>query len=200
MQFALEKLGKRNNMPCPCGKCLNQNFYPPWLVKLHMLTHGMDVSYKEWVYHGETRGSYFENDNLEGYIDENFEKEELLEDLNFGTHNFTADGYSQDDYDLLNDNAPDVESDDEMEEFQRLLKDTQCQLYPGCPKSLLSFLVKLLHIKVLNRMTNKYYDMIIDLFKEYLRKFMLGFFDDILVYSKTIKENVHHLKTVLKVL
>ena len=39
-----------------------------------------------------------------------------------------------------------------------------------------------------------------DVFKPYLRKFVLVFFDDILVYSKDMATHVLHLKSVLQVL
>lgn len=37
-----------------------------------------------------------------------------------------------------------------------------------------------------------------DMFRPYLRKFVLVFFDDILVYSKTEKELEHHMQLVLQ--
>jgi hypothetical protein len=39
-----------------------------------------------------------------------------------------------------------------------------------------------------------------DIFRPYLRKFVLVFFDDILIYDKDINEHLYHLKLVLAVL
>lgn len=38
------------------------------------------------------------------------------------------------------------------------------------------------------------------IFKDYLRKYVLVFFDDILVYSKNLSEHIRHLESVLKLL
>ena len=48
-----------------------------------------------------------------------------------------------------------------------MLREAQCELYPGCTKfSTLIFLVKLLHIKAMNHWSNKSFDMLLDLLKE----------------------------------
>ena len=39
-----------------------------------------------------------------------------------------------------------------------------------------------------------------DVFKPYLRRFVLVFFDDILVFSPTLELHLQHLKTVLELL
>lgn len=47
------------------------------------------------------------------------------------------------------------------------MNESRNQLYPGCTKfSSLMFLVKLMHIKVLNGWTNKSFDMLLELLKE----------------------------------
>ena len=38
-----------------------------------------------------------------------------------------------------------------------------------------------------------------DLFRQYLRKFVLVFFDDILIYSRTVEDHVKHLELVLDI-
>ena len=37
-------------------------------------------------------------------------------------------------------------------------------------------------------------------FQEYLRKFLLVFFDDILIYSKSLEDHVSHLHTVFSII
>ncbi|KAK1577107.1 hypothetical protein Q3G72_019025 [Acer saccharum] len=53
--------------------------------------------------------------------------------------------------------------------FDELLQQVQQELYPGCTQSSsLNFLVKLMHIKVLNHWSNKSFDMLIQLLNELL--------------------------------
>lgn len=88
----------------------------------------------------------------------------MLEDLNFQMHNFVDHDNSFYHFDHYNIDKSNSVSDDDVGNFQQLLNDSQRKLYYGCSKSLLSFPVKFLDIRGWNRMTNKCYDMIIDLF------------------------------------
>lgn len=57
----------------------------------------------------------------------------------------------------------------EVEKFMRLVKDAKQKLYPSCEKFFkLSFIVKLLHLKILNHWSNKSFTMLLELLKEAL--------------------------------
>ncbi|XP_052209223.1 uncharacterized protein LOC127812741 [Diospyros lotus] len=105
-----------------------------------------------------------DNDDL-GEEEENNEGEEydevgeMLGEMYEGTN---AEGQTED-------HDPNVG----MEEcfFVRLLREAQRELYPGWQDvSLLSFLVKILHLKELNKWSNKSFEMTLQLFKEVLPK------------------------------
>ncbi|XP_028072583.1 uncharacterized protein LOC114274804 [Camellia sinensis] len=78
----------------------------------------------------------------------------------------------EEDSDNDNDNDDDVANNVEKEgvpNFNKLLNDAQRELYPGCHKfSLLSFVVKMLHVKVLNKWSNKSFNMLLGILKDLL--------------------------------
>ncbi|KAL3825381.1 hypothetical protein ACJIZ3_021410 [Penstemon smallii] len=53
IRFALENSRDNNKMLCPCRNCLNLKSYPASLVKLHLLSNGIDVGYIKWLHHFE---------------------------------------------------------------------------------------------------------------------------------------------------
>ena len=78
-------------------------------------------------------------------------------------------------YELLGEMRKAQQSDDtiggsqaEFSFLDKLIKDAQHEIYLGFKYSLLSLIVKLLHIKVLNKWTNKSFDMLLNFLKDLL--------------------------------
>ena len=63
---------------------------------------------------------------------------------------------------------PDNVETESVRNFDKLMKDAHQELYPGCKFTLLSFVIKLLHVKVLNKWSNKSFDTLLGLLKELL--------------------------------
>lgn len=166
IQFAKDHLG-RENIRCPCVKCLNVEIKSLKEVEDHLIIKGISKSYKIWIYHGE-RESNTENNNREesgnssvsGDVEVD-EIEEMLEDVHRGTFFETSDPFDSNIRESENVGTGSENS------FGDLLKEAERELYPNCTKfSTLSFLIKLLHIKVINRWSNKSFDMLLSLLKE----------------------------------
>ncbi|KAG8365793.1 hypothetical protein BUALT_Bualt17G0008800 [Buddleja alternifolia] len=158
-----------NKILCPCNDCRNTKTKSFLEVKRDLHLKGFYMYYKEWIYHGESN---------------------VNRSCSFSTCNPTSDPTQNDNLNFENNEDNHIETIDELfemieemrdaelleqvselniENFERLLGDVRRELYPGCKKySLLSFIVKLLHIKVQNKMTDKTINMIFELFKEVL--------------------------------
>ncbi|KAL7166048.1 hypothetical protein ACSBR2_036840 [Camellia fascicularis] len=55
--------------------------------------------------------------------------------------------------------------------FMKLFDDAQCKVYPECEKfSILFFVIKMLHVNVYNKCSNKSFDMVMQVFKDILPK------------------------------
>ncbi|KAG5560753.1 hypothetical protein RHGRI_003932 [Rhododendron griersonianum] len=116
----------------------------------HMYAWGVVVAYNRWVYHGEE----FDQEN-NGHGNTNIEEEsitvdamqEILDDVR--AEQFTNDWTGS----SATGHGPDMPNDllGEGNKFARLMRDAEKELYPGCEKfSVLSFIMMLLHIKLIN--------------------------------------------------
>ena len=53
LQRASQYANENREIRCPCNNCLNHLLQPLPLVELHLVQHGIQLSYKVWDYHGE---------------------------------------------------------------------------------------------------------------------------------------------------
>ena len=132
------------------------------------------ASYTVWVHHRESVpnvlhydaniiGENIQDELTDAEDDAHDELLEMLEDVgmgNFMDNNLGESIFGEDD---------DINGREDVRNFDKLLKDAQHELYPRCMKAtLLSFIVKLLHVKVLNKLSNKAFNMILEIFKDIL--------------------------------
>ncbi|XP_028102662.1 uncharacterized protein LOC114301906 [Camellia sinensis] len=173
LQFAMTNVGVDNRIRYPCMDCLNFEHHTFKDVEYHLIQKGISLSYKTWVHHGVTvsvnQPRVWNNDNdIEGVGDEGTTNEclhiedelyDMLDDCHMA-HIFDDDEEGE-----QNDN----EQREDGRNFDKLLEDARRPLYLGCQKfTLLSFVVKMLHIKVLNKWSNKSFDMLLGVLKDLL--------------------------------
>ncbi|CAL5322070.1 unnamed protein product [Camellia sinensis] len=161
---------------CPCYRCNNHIQKTIEEVEIHLYAYGVVTSYTRWVYHGEgfelndNDDSQNENDEyLDNVIEKsnspNTEVREVIHDIRSGTTTFGYVGEAS------SSRNPDLTSScgGETNKFARLMRDAEQDLYPDCQRfSKLSFMVKLLHLKIFNRWSNKSLTMLLELLKEAL--------------------------------
>ena len=176
IKFASEHMGEQSKIWCPCLRCMNVELHSYPTVQEHLLFNGIMTSYTAWIHHGEQMPM-----NVEGVHDDDSDDEggsvqgglsdtednphdelpELLEDIYRGV-------LMDDDLgDLGSGHGFDSVGQENVQKFEKLLKDAQRALYPGCTKfTLLSFVIKMLHVKVLNNLSNKAFNMVMMIMKD----------------------------------
>ncbi|XP_062012557.1 uncharacterized protein LOC133729103 isoform X3 [Rosa rugosa] len=156
MNFAIAHMKPGSDLiPCPCMDCNNFRKYSPDQVEDHLYANGMAKGYTKWTDHGENDDDFeLEDDILESENEEDVD--DVVEMLNeFQAHD---DRESQEHVPIMEENK-----------FRRLMRDAEQELYPGCRKfSKLSFIVKLLHLKIMFRGSNKFFSALLELVKEAL--------------------------------
>ncbi|KAG8364929.1 hypothetical protein BUALT_Bualt18G0049800 [Buddleja alternifolia] len=197
LNFAYSSTEPGKKIRCPCKKCNNVYLQNRDDVEADLLEYGIIQNYVTWV----LRGEELDESNDEGFDSDEEEDNDQLEfdEVNNndsrGDQNDYADMQSmledcyaasttnawREEEAMGNENAvPKWESD----KFMRLLADADKKLYPGCENfTKLSFIVTLMHIKILSRWSNKSFSMLLQVLKKALPNAILWTINDLPAYG-----------------
>ena len=124
IEFAKSTSGGSRVIKCPCNYCCNGFKHNYKIVRVHLLRHGMMVSYDTWLQHGQL-AQFDESDDSEDESDEDRDGyDELLEDHGRGTY-------------MMDETL----GMDDVRNFEIMLEASQRGLYRACKdsKTLLAF-------------------------------------------------------------
>ncbi|KAG6538774.1 hypothetical protein ZIOFF_003902 [Zingiber officinale] len=161
LDFAFSNANINGTIACPCARCKIGICVSREEAYDHLTVDGFIKGYTYWVAHGEIACSApsisssvlsrDDVDNMEGLVHDAF-------------------GVQQHDGSTINTAGFEKDKDipfGEAEKFYKLIDDSQKELYLGCKKfSKLAFIIRFLHLKCLGKMTNKVFNMLLDLLRE----------------------------------
>ncbi|XP_028105361.1 uncharacterized protein LOC114304400 [Camellia sinensis] len=169
LDFATANLGVEDEIRCPCVDCINGTKYSRQVVWMHLIRRGMASSYLTWVHHGEhvpvSRPSV-SNDQYGGSGECMTDIDDPpMDELPIMLEEIYVSGLMDD----HTDEEPNGLEREDLHKFTRLFEDAQRKVHPTCEKfSVLSFVIKMLHVKVYNKWSNKSFDMVMQVFKDIL--------------------------------
>ncbi|KAL5579091.1 hypothetical protein UlMin_011533 [Ulmus minor] len=151
LQMAKPYVNDRGFIRCPCNRCINNVQHQLEVLETHIHRFGFMSDYNEWIYHGENVNAASSSNvpQPNSGVHDRDEMFEVLEDI------ISNDA----EVDQLGSQSSNVQYDD-------LFTALNSELYPGVSSfSSLNFLVKLMHLKVMNKWTNKSFDELLKLLK-----------------------------------
>ncbi|XP_052181232.1 uncharacterized protein LOC127794290 [Diospyros lotus] len=161
--IAKESLNSAGLTLCPCLNCANRRLQSIDVIRAHLIKKGIDNSYTRWVYHGEE-----ESEEEEGVGNEEFFNEQF-DGLGEGLHDaagvdlFNIGPTS----DFVGNERPAIEE----ARYEKLYEALNNPVYNGCENfSTLTFVVKLMNIKVMNKWSDNSFEMLLKLIHEVLPK------------------------------
>lgn len=148
-------------------KCGNTSWLDRDNVYDHLVCNGFARGYTCWIFHGESilDHSVSQNQVLNESsfhesldVDERDNMQDMLQET-FGYSNENAfQGFGVDVDDMTSE-TPNIDTSN----FCDLVRDCNCELYPGCKSSSkLSFIIRLYHIKCMSGWSNKSFSLLLD--------------------------------------
>ncbi|XP_050374570.1 uncharacterized protein LOC126792127 [Argentina anserina] len=155
---ALEVCSFEGKIKCPCVECYNCGWKTPEEVQEHLKVDGMWPDYvnSRWKWHGEPLPMPNVGEPLLGDADIGA----MLRDA-FGMH-----GPNNDD-NVEEEDAPPPNLNPDAENFYRLIEEGRSELYPGCGKSKLDFILQVYQHKTTNSWTDESFTGLLDLLKAF---------------------------------
>ncbi|KAL4585273.1 hypothetical protein LXL04_009889 [Taraxacum kok-saghyz] len=140
---------------CPCVNCLNSRVQTISVITAHVISVGIDKSYTRWVYHGEAE---VEEEDVRHGDSINEEYVGLRAGLDDATgHPFFDIGPTDD---LIGNQHP------ESARYEKLYEALKKPLYEGCKTSTLTFVVKFMNLKVMNKWTDNSFEMMLKVLRD----------------------------------
>jgi hypothetical protein len=164
MRFAVKSVDAHDMTKCPCRDCANRYYCHISEVKGHLYMNGFTPAYTRWIFHREEDFFISTSTNMHTQASERMEEvdavNELFDDVCMGT--FVDDNIGE----SSTSRGPTPDDHEQTSSFYRFWEDGLRELYPGCKKfTQIAFVLKMLHIKSFCNMSNKAFDMMIDLIK-----------------------------------
>lgn len=166
LDFAFTNVAVGNRIQCPCPNC---RFTKPQIrdvVRDHLLCKPFPKNYLIWTLHGERKVP--ESSRNEDSVRETFHPENPMETmLNDAFGNYRQDAASLDEPDpVATDEILNEGTRGHCSDFREFLNDGNQILQEGSNFTKLEFIVKLYHIKVLCRLSDKAMTMILELLRD----------------------------------
>ncbi|KAI5344596.1 hypothetical protein L3X38_012473 [Prunus dulcis] len=166
IEFARRQNPGATRIRCPCRSCNNTLWETIENVGFHLVRNGMIETYSIWNLHGEqldhaSSSNATRIDSVEPIVDPNDQVMDIIEDV-FPFASTNINNEREDDVPTPIDSA-------KFEQYEKLLKNTNQELYPGCESfSVLTAIVELMHGKIKYRMSNLCFDYFLGVFKRML--------------------------------
>ncbi|KAL0541605.1 hypothetical protein IC582_021658 [Cucumis melo] len=118
-----------NVMACPCLKCVNAKTLDVNTIRDHLFFNGIDQSYQEWIFHGESLPINRNNESVFSSVKEEIDEDDVDDTIGMfeAAHNYF---------------------NDKSENFEEVVDDAKKPLYPNCTNfTKISTLIKLYNLK-----------------------------------------------------